>query len=83
MDENKQLIFKSIGQYRINKGKKVFIVSNPIQCTDFKWILYKDVMIDGEKYDVCAVERFAHFPPWYKDEPIGLLVRKNGRWPDI
>jgi hypothetical protein len=69
------LKFKAIEMIR-NRNGVTFIVDNPRECNDFLHIVGKVVEIDGERFEVLNVERFAHSPPWRKGEKIGLLVRK-------
>lgn len=65
--------FVSLDQYKI-AGRQAYTVKNPAECNDFKHLIGASVEIDGKRETVVAVERFAHLPPYLKDELIGLLV---------
>ena len=65
---------KSTGKFRIPGRGYVYTILNPIECNDFAHIIGQFVLIDGMKFKVLGVERFAHMPPWHVGESLGLLV---------
>lgn len=65
--------FKSLSHYMV-KDKKCFAVENPRTCRDFDHLIGKFVEIDGTRFQVFAVDRFAHAPPYMEKETIGLVV---------
>ena len=67
-------IFKSLSNYKID-GNQCFAVENPTACENFNHLVGADVEIDGMVYNVEAIERFAHTPPFSAGEHIGLQVK--------
>lgn len=59
--------------YRLGE-RLVYVVLNPESCNDFSAWITTDVLLDGQRVHVDAVEYFRHMPPWPAGEPIGLLV---------
>lgn len=57
-------------------GVALLLVTLDRTTPDFAHLLGQEVLIDGQCYRCQGVERFLHSPPWYRGEPIGLLVRK-------
>lgn len=76
--KDKMWEFTSQDKFHIAGRGKAYVVKCPIACGDFDWIIGKDVIIDGSKHKVVAVERFTHMPPWRKGESISLLVAEFG-----
>ena len=52
----------------------VYVVQNPVECTDFSHLLGESVIINRELRKVAKIERFAHCPPWREGELIGVLL---------
>lgn len=66
---------RSVSSYRAGLfNGLVLVVLNPSDCETFDHMTGQRVVIDGVTRYVCAVERFAHAPPYRAGEPIGLLV---------
>jgi len=66
--------FKSLSNYQI-AGKQCFAVTNPTTCVNFNHLIGANVEIDGQSYNIEAVEQFAHPAPFLAGEPIGLQVQ--------
>jgi len=66
--------FVSDDEFEVAGLGKAFAVKNPHECSNFRHLLGQIVEIDGKQHTVRDVERFAHAPPWRKDEPIALFV---------
>ncbi len=65
--------YKSLSRYKI-QDKQMISIANPSECQDFSHLIGSHIFIDSQEYTVLGVERFAHNPPWRKNEPIGLWV---------
>ena len=66
--------FAANSQYWLQDGRRVFVVNNPKECSDWDWIIGKDVEVGGTRISVNNVEASAHTPPWRVGEYIGLVV---------
>ena len=68
------LKLKSLDKFNIKDRGLMAVVANPSTCQNFKH-LYGYMEIDGKIEYVAAVERFAHCPPWWEGEKIGLYLK--------
>lgn len=64
---------KSLSSYQV-QGKPCFALENPSACENFDHLIGEVVEIDGVRYKIDAVERYAHTPPFRAGERIGLQV---------
>ena len=69
----KLLEFDSVGEYVLQGGGHVYLIPNPISCYGFKWIIGREVVVDGHKIKVYAVETSTNPLVKQKNTTIGLL----------
>lgn len=58
-----------VGKYNIAGRGTVFVIKNPIECTNFKWLIGKDIEIDNQIWHVSAVEHFLTYT-----HPVGQEI---------
>lgn len=69
------MIFKAIDEFFLKaRNGRIFVVELDRDTRDFEHLMNKEVEIDGNRYIVRGVERYAHCPPWRAGEHIGLLT---------
>lgn len=67
--------FKSFNKEEIKAcDSLIFVVPNPVECSDFTHLIGKRVAVDGALFMVSGVESFCHTAPWREGEKIGLMV---------
>ena len=67
--------FKSKDQFEIKDVGVVYIVGNPVECSNFDHLIGNEVAVNGENFKVSGVEYFAIKGPHKKGENIGLLKK--------
>lgn len=67
--------FKSKDKFEIEDVGIVYIVENPIDCTNFDHLINHEVEVNGECFKVSGVEHFAIVGPHKKGSNIGLLKK--------
>ena len=60
--------------FKVHGRGNAYTVQNPKECNDFDYLMNQKILMNGRKRTVIGVDRFAHCPPWRKDELISLLL---------
>ena len=55
----------------------VFTGKSPVDFDEGENHFPLEIIIDRKWYKVLGVDKYMHCPPWYRGEPIGLLVKET------
>lgn len=66
----------SEGRYEITGRGTVYVVRNPRDCKDIKWLMNQWIRLDGRVVEVVAIDHYAINGTYLAGKPLGLIVRE-------